>query len=66
MIKDMQKDNNYASKLQVPSHLHAWGSHAGYGNSFAQGFAEKIHQKSQLVVQGKNGRMSSNRALQPD
>lgn len=35
MIKDMQRDNNSASKLQVPSHLHAWGSHAGYGNSFA-------------------------------
>jgi hypothetical protein len=66
MIKDMQRDNNSSSKPQVPSHLHAWGSHAAYGNSFAQGFAEKIQQKSQLAVHGKNGRMSSNRGLQPD
>ena len=42
MIKDMQRDNNSSSKQQVPTHFHAWGSHAAYGNSFAQGFAEKI------------------------
>lgn len=42
MIKDMQRDNNSSSKLQVPPHLHAWGSHAAYGNSFASGLAEKI------------------------
>jgi hypothetical protein len=66
MIKDMQRDNNSSSKQQLPSHLHAWGSHAAYGNSFAQGFAEKIQQKSQLAVRGKNPRMSSNKGLHPD
>jgi len=42
----MQRDNNSASKQQIPTQLHAWGSHAAYGNSFATGLAEKMHLKA--------------------